>query len=76
MNFLMDRSVANWARHLAGIREQTGECRTDSPVIADGAMAGYFEWECERAELRGYVLLAPTRPATIQQLDFMVLPRQ
>ena len=75
MNFLMDRSVANWARHLAGIREQTGECRTDSPVIADGAMAGYFEWECERAELRGYVLLAPTRPATIQQLEFMVLPR-
>ena len=76
MNFLMDRSAATWARQLAGLRQQTGECRSNSPVTADGAMAGFFQWECERAELRGYVLLAPTRPTTIQQLDFMVLPRQ
>ncbi len=76
MNFLMDRSVENWARQLSELRAQTGECRTDEPITPDGFMAGIFHWICERAELRGYLLLAPTRPATIQQLDLRVLPRQ
>ena len=31
---------------------------------------------CERGNVRGYLLLAPTRPATIQQLSLGVVPPQ
>jgi D-alanyl-D-alanine-carboxypeptidase/D-alanyl-D-alanine-endopeptidase len=48
MNFLMDRSPENWARELALLRDQAGACRTDTPIIATGALAGQFQWQCER----------------------------
>jgi serine-type D-Ala-D-Ala carboxypeptidase/endopeptidase len=75
MNFLMDRSEENWARALSELRAQTGECRTDSPIRATGILSGTFTWTCERANLDGQLLLAPTRPATIQALRFIVVPR-
>lgn len=70
----LDRSADNWARHLGEIKRQAGDCRTDSLILPQGAMAGTFSWSCDRGELRGYLLLAPTRPATIQQLEFDVVP--
>ncbi len=74
MNFLLDRSVETWASVLGQIRTQVGECRTDSAIVPNGALNGYFDWECDRGRLQGQVLLAPTNPATIQALRFRPVP--
>jgi hypothetical protein len=70
MNFVMDRSAENWARELARLRAQTGDCRTDAPITPTGGLSGRFQWTCERGQLRGELLLAPTNPPTIQALRF------
>jgi CubicO group peptidase (beta-lactamase class C family) len=74
MNFLMDRSPENWARTLGQIRRQVGACQTGSPIVPNGALAGNFSWTCERGRLEGRVLLAPTKPPTIQALNFRPVP--
>ena len=76
MNFLMDRSAENWARELSSIKTAVGACETDSPIVPNGAMAGNFDWKCQRGRLQGQVLLAPTRPPTIQALRFRPVPSQ
>ena len=76
MNFLMDRSAENWARELARLKGEVGECATDAPITATGALAGRFQWRCERGRLDGQLLLAPTRPPTIQALRLGVVPPQ
>ncbi len=75
MNFLMDRSAENWAREFARLKGETGACRTDAPLTATGALAGRFTWACEKADLRGELLLAPTNPPTIQALRFAPNPK-
>jgi len=75
MNFLMDRSPANWAREFARLKGQVGDCRTDAPLTATGALAGRFAWTCERGTLEGDLLLAPTNPPGIQALRFNPQPR-
>jgi hypothetical protein len=67
-NFLMDRSAENWAREFARLKSETGACRTDAPITATGALAGRFTWTCEKADLAGDLLLAPTNPPGIQAL--------
>jgi CubicO group peptidase (beta-lactamase class C family) len=74
MNFLMDRSEENWARELARLKDQTGECRTDSPITPTGALSGTFSWTCAHGRLDGQILLAPTHPAGIQALRFTPVP--
>ena len=74
MNFLMDRSIDNWAAEFARLKAQTGACRTDAPITATGALSGNFTWTCERASLQGQLLLAPTSPPTIQALRLRVMP--
>jgi CubicO group peptidase (beta-lactamase class C family) len=76
MNFLMDRSPENWARTLAGLKAEVGKCQTDSAIVPNGALAGAFEWQCERGRVHGQVLLAPTKPPTIQALRFRAVPSQ
>jgi hypothetical protein len=76
MNFLLDRSEANWTTSLADLRRQLGTCRSESPIVPNGALAGDFEWQCERGRLQGQVLLAPTTPASIQALRFRPVPNQ
>jgi CubicO group peptidase (beta-lactamase class C family) len=66
MNFLMDRSAANWAKYLAGIKAQVGECGAAEFVRADGAMSAIYRWTCEKGQLDGQILMAPTTPATVQ----------
>jgi serine-type D-Ala-D-Ala carboxypeptidase/endopeptidase len=68
MNFLMDRSAANWRAEFAQLKKQSGECRTDGPIEPNGALAGTFKWQCERGRIEGQLLLAPTDPAGIQAL--------
>ena len=74
MNFLMDRSAENWARELARLRTQVGDCRTDAPITATGALSGQFQWACQRGRLNGQLLLAPTNPPTIQALRLSPVP--
>ncbi len=72
MNFLMDRSEDNWRQELLRLKKQAGQCRTDAPLAASGALAGGFRWTCERGVLDGRLLLAPTEPPTIQALRLSV----
>jgi D-alanyl-D-alanine-carboxypeptidase/D-alanyl-D-alanine-endopeptidase len=74
MNFLMDRSAQNWAREFARLKAEAGECRTNAPIAATGALSGRFTWTCERGTLRGELLLAPTRPPGIQALRLQAAP--
>ena len=70
MNFLLDRDAEHWARELATLKAEVGECETTSPIAATGAHTGDFSWRCEHGRLNGSLMLAPTRPAKIQDLDF------
>jgi CubicO group peptidase (beta-lactamase class C family) len=75
MNFLMDRSEESWAREFARLDGEAGACRTDAPIVATGTLTGRFTWKCERAELEGTLLLAPTHPPMIQALRFRIEDR-
>jgi serine-type D-Ala-D-Ala carboxypeptidase/endopeptidase len=70
MNFLMDRSVENWAKTLAELKAKSGECDTSAPIIPTGNLAGRFSWTCAKGKISGNVLLAPTKEAQIQSLGF------
>jgi serine-type D-Ala-D-Ala carboxypeptidase/endopeptidase len=69
----MDRSAASWARELVRLRKEVGDCDTGSPVAPTGALSGDFVWRCEHGRLSGSLLLAPTRPASIQALGLRVV---
>ncbi len=70
MNFPMDRTAANWAKVLAETKAKSGACDTAAPIMAEGAMSGAFTWTCEKGRIKGTVLLAPTKPITLQSLAF------
>ena len=74
MNFPMDRSDAQWAKVLGETRAQAGTCDTTVPIRPDHAMAGTFTWACTRGTIGGTLLLAPTRPITLQALRFNFIP--
>lgn len=76
MNFLMDRSAENWQREFARLKTESGACETESPLTPTGAMSGVFTWTCERANVAGSLLLAPTTPPTIQALRLNVTARR
>jgi hypothetical protein len=75
INFLMDRDAAGWSRDLATLRKSMGDCDTSTVINATGALAGEFKWRCAHGRVTGSVLLAPTKPATIQQIKLEVQPR-
>ncbi len=68
MNFLLDRDADGWSRDLANLKSELGDCDTAASLTATGALAGEFTWRCAHGRLQGSLLLAPTRPAKIQQL--------
>ncbi|KTE08224.1 serine hydrolase domain-containing protein [Sphingopyxis sp. H115] len=74
MNFLMDRSAANWKAELARLRAEVGACPSDEPLAPTGAMSATFRLNCDKGRLDGVILLAPTMPATVQALRFRVVP--
>ncbi len=73
MNFLMDRSAENWARELAKLKSEVGECPTIASLTTETAMAASYRWTCERGQLEGQILLAPTSPPTIQSWRIRVV---
>lgn len=74
MNFLMDKSAENWVKDLAGLKSQVGECNAVEPLAPISAMAANFRLTCEKGQLDGNILLAPTMPITLQALRFRVVP--
>ena len=74
-NFLMDRSESSWAVAFEQLASQTGRCRTDAPIVPSGALTGAFVWTCERGDVNGTLLLAPTIPPTIQSLSLTFAAR-
>lgn len=74
MNFLLDRSAANWTAELAKLKAEVGECPTAEPLAPTGALSTAFRLNCERGKLDGTLLLAPTNPVTIQAWRLRVLP--
>jgi len=76
MNFLMDRSAADWRSDLAALHAQLGACTgTGEPPHPTGALSSAFRWQCDKGMLDGTVLLAPTTPVTIQSLRFTAVPK-
>jgi serine-type D-Ala-D-Ala carboxypeptidase/endopeptidase len=73
MNFLLDRDADGWARDLAALKAQVGDCDTSASVTASGALTGEFIWRCTQGRLRGSLELAPTHPPRIQQLKFAAI---
>jgi len=74
MNFLLDRDAAHWASYLAELKAQVGDCDAAAPLSATGALSGDFTWRCAHGRLQGSLILAPTRPPGIQELDLAVIP--
>lgn len=74
MNFLMDRSADNWARELAALKAQLGNCPTAQRLEPTGMLSTTFRWNCEKGLLDGEILLAPTTPPTLQALRFAPKP--
>ena len=68
INFLMDRSMDNWAAEFAKVRKQVGGCTSAEPLFATGALTTAFRWNCDRGHVNGQILLAPTNPPTLQAL--------
>ncbi len=73
MNFLLDRSAANWKAEFARLKAEVGECPAALPPVPTGAMSATFRLDCEKGKLDGMLLLAPTEPATVQALRFRVV---
>ncbi|WP_226017835.1 serine hydrolase [Novosphingobium sp. FKTRR1] len=72
MNFAMDRTEANWSKALAEAKAKAGTCDTAAPIVPGGALTGAFTWVCSSGTVHGELLLAPTRPVTVQALRFAV----
>jgi serine-type D-Ala-D-Ala carboxypeptidase/endopeptidase len=75
MNFFMDRSKENWSKRLGEWKAQTGACNTESSFTATGLLSGNFLWKCEKADVAGALLLAPSHYLQIQSLTFDVKPK-
>lgn len=73
MNFLMDRSAANWQAEFSRLKAEVGVCPAAEPLSPTTAMSASFRLNCEKGKLDGMVLLAPTSPATLQALRLRVV---
>jgi CubicO group peptidase (beta-lactamase class C family) len=76
MNLLMDRGAAIRAAEFARLKAQAGSCNTETAVVPTGALAGWFEWRCERGTIAGNLLLAPTTRPSIQAMGFRFVARE
>jgi hypothetical protein len=71
-NFLMDRDGPHWAKALAALKAEVGECDTGAPIVASGNLSGGFTWTCAKGRIAGSILLAPRPTAQLQELKLDV----
>lgn len=74
MNVLLDRDAAHWKAEIAPLKARLGDCRAAEPIVTDTATSATLTFPCAGGKLQAYVLLAPTRPATIQALRLSAAP--
>lgn len=72
MNVLLDSDAAHRNAELAALKRRLGACGAPEPFSSDTAMSGATYLPCQHGRLKAYVLLAPTRPATIQSYALTV----
>ena len=70
-NVLLDRDATSWADLLARLKEQVGACNTSTTLVPTGALSGHFAWPGDHGHIQGQLLLAPTRPSRIQQIELV-----
>jgi CubicO group peptidase (beta-lactamase class C family) len=73
MNFLLDRSEENWGAELARLKAAVGNCPDNEELTPTGALSASFRLICERGQIDGQLLLAPTEPITLQSLRLRVV---
>jgi CubicO group peptidase (beta-lactamase class C family) len=73
MNFLLDRSAENWVAELARLKAEVGRCPDNEELTPTGALSARFRLICERGNIDGQLLLAPTEPVTLQSLRLRVV---
>ncbi|HEY9236896.1 MAG TPA: serine hydrolase domain-containing protein [Phenylobacterium sp.] len=66
MNVLLDSDAAHRNADLAALRGKLGTCGAPEPFVSDTAMSGTTYLPCQHGRLKAQVILAPTRPPTIQ----------
>lgn len=75
MNFLLDRNARAREAEFAKVQAVVGRCTSAEPLFATGALSTSFRWNCERGNVDGQILLAPTNPLTLQALRLTPRPR-
>jgi CubicO group peptidase (beta-lactamase class C family) len=75
MNFLLDRSAANWAKALGELKTASGKCDVAAPITATGLLSGKFSWGCDTGRIDGELDIAPNLPAKIQSLRLKFVPK-
>ena len=70
LNFLLDRTAENWAKDIAALKVNVGECDTATPVTATGALSGTFKWRCAHGRVNGSLLLTGDTPSRLQELHY------
>lgn len=73
VNFFLDRGADTWAKDLAKLSAEVGECDMSAPLTASSALEGEFTWVCTHGRLKGSLLLAPTEPVRIQYLSLKAI---
>ena len=72
VNFFMDRTAENWKLELSRLKNSVGTCQTQTPITAQGAETGMFEWACQKGHIKGRILLAPPIEEKVQSLIYEV----
>lgn len=73
MNVLLDADAARRNAALAKLKTELGACEAPAVVTSDTAMSATAVFDCQRGRMSAYVLLAPTRPATIQSFGLAAI---
>ena len=69
-NILLDHDAAGWAKQIADVKGDVGECAASEPIKPLSAMEGRFTWNCSHGRVDGRVQRAPTPVVSIQALEF------
>lgn len=66
MNVLLDADAARRNADISKLKAELGACKAPQALTSDTAMSATAVFDCERGRMSAHVLLAPTRPTTIQ----------
>ena len=69
-NVLLDRSAERWAKLVADLKAEVGDCPATEPVQPSSAMEGTFTWTCAHGRVSGRVQRTPNTNVEIQALGF------